>query len=79
MPSQEATNPIAIGPGKYNLAIMEVFKGLKEDMDKSLSEDHEHRICESERMKTIKDIKVEFNKECINIFLIKSLKKISLT
>ena len=66
MPSQEATNPIAIGPGKYNLAIMEVFKGLKEDMDKSLSEYNEHRICESEIMKNIKEIKLEFTKECIN-------------
>lgn len=54
---------------------MEVFKDLKEDMDKLLSEDHENRICERERMKTIKDIKVEFNKELIKIFFNKIIEE----
>lgn len=47
---------------------MKVFKDFKEDMDKSLSEEHETRICESQRMKTIKNIKWNLTKNLLKYF-----------
>ena len=66
-----------LGPEKDNwakanknhfiIAIVDIFKDLKEDMNKFLNEEHKNT---SNWIKIIQDIKIEFNKE------VESLKKI---
>lgn len=79
----EASNPTAVFPEKRNLdetqnmdfklAIMTMFKDLKDDMNKYLNEDHGNRKSKlNEIVKTIQDIKVELDKE------VQSLKRVQI-
>lgn len=64
---------IAIGPEKYStaeaqdkgfkLAVMNMFKNLKEDMGESLNEVCKKHTQWNETKKTFQDMKAEFNKE----------------
>lgn len=82
-PPPEASNSTAVFPEKRNLdetqnmdfkiAIMTMFKDLKDHMNKYLNEDHRNRKSKlNEIVKTIQAIKVELDKE------VQSLKRVQI-
>lgn len=50
----EPSNPTTVGPEDFKIAIMNVFKDLKEDMNESFNE-----VCESTQWNEIQDLDVE--------------------
>lgn len=69
----EATNPIVLGSKEsklaevqdkdFKIAIMSMFKDLKDTVNKCPNEDWENANSWNEIMKPIQDMKTEFNKE----------------
>lgn len=69
----EATNPIVLGSKEsilaevqdkdFKIAVMSMFRDLKDNVNKWLNEDWETTNSWDEIMKPIQDMKTEFNKE----------------